>query len=90
MRAAQGDWDRDLLKDALESAGGVISEAARLLGISRAHTYRLYKRLKDEERGAQGSVRRALDDGGSTQSEPAPPDANHLSDEVHPPCQEQP
>ena len=58
MRAAQGDWDRDLLKDALESAGGVISEAARLLGISRAHTYRLYKRLKDEEREAR--------DGGST------------------------
>ena len=41
-----------MLKDALAAAGGVISEAARLLGLSRAHAYRLYKRLKEEERNA--------------------------------------
>ncbi len=52
IRAAQGDWDPDLLKHALAAAGGVISEAARLLGLSRAHAYRLYKRLKEEERNA--------------------------------------
>jgi len=51
LRAAQGDWDDDLLKDALEAAHGVIPEAARLLGVSRAQAYRLYKRLKTEARG---------------------------------------
>ncbi len=49
LRAAQGDWDDDLLKDALEAAHGVIPEAALLLGVSRAQAYRLYKRLKSEE-----------------------------------------
>jgi transcriptional regulator of acetoin/glycerol metabolism len=39
------DWDPDLLRDALETAGGYIPEAARLLGLSRSHAYRLYKEL---------------------------------------------
>jgi DNA-binding NtrC family response regulator/tetratricopeptide (TPR) repeat protein len=49
LRSAQGDWDDDLLRGALETAGGVITEAARLLGVSRAHAYRLYNRMKAEE-----------------------------------------
>ncbi len=40
------DWDPDLLRDALETAGGYIPEAARLLGLSRSHAYRLYGDLK--------------------------------------------
>jgi len=47
----QGEWDPDLLRDALEEAGGVIPEAARLLGLSRAHAYKLYARLRRAKGG---------------------------------------
>jgi DNA-binding NtrC family response regulator len=43
------EWDPDLLRDALEEAGGVIPEAARLLGLSRAHAYKLYARMRHTE-----------------------------------------
>ncbi len=49
LQAPQGEWDPDLLKQALDAAGGVITEAARLLGVSRAQAYRLYKQLREKE-----------------------------------------
>ncbi|MCK4306264.1 MAG: sigma-54-dependent Fis family transcriptional regulator [Candidatus Eisenbacteria sp.] len=42
-----GDWDPAVLQDALSDAGGSIPKAARILGLSRSHAYRLYKRLKE-------------------------------------------
>ncbi|MFC1573221.1 sigma 54-interacting transcriptional regulator [Candidatus Eisenbacteria bacterium] len=43
---SQDDWDHDLLRKKLDEAGGYIPKAAELLGLSRSHAYRLYKRLK--------------------------------------------
>jgi len=42
----RGEWDPELLQSALESAGGRVAEAARILGISRGHAYRLYKKMR--------------------------------------------
>lgn len=41
-----GNWDRRLLEDALDEAGGFIPEAGRLLGLSRSHAYRLLGPIK--------------------------------------------
>jgi transcriptional regulator of acetoin/glycerol metabolism len=48
----KAEWRPDHLREALRQAGGYIPEAARILGISRSHGYRLFKRLK-EEHGAK-------------------------------------
>jgi len=45
-----GQWDPAKLREALARADGRISEAARILGISRSHAYRLYARLEADER----------------------------------------
>jgi DNA-binding NtrC family response regulator len=45
-----GAWDPAVLQDALRAAGGNIPKAARILGLSRSHAYRLYKRLKEARR----------------------------------------
>ena len=42
------DWDPQHLWSTLESAGGNIPEAARILGISRSHAYLLYQRLRSD------------------------------------------
>jgi len=39
----QGRWAEQTLERALKDAGGRVAGAARLLGISRSHAYRLYK-----------------------------------------------
>jgi DNA-binding NtrC family response regulator len=45
-----GEWDPAVLQDALQAAGGNIPKAARILGLSRSHAYRLYKKLKEARR----------------------------------------
>ena len=40
-----GHWDPRRLEEALDAANGRVAEAARMLGLSRSHAYRLYKRL---------------------------------------------
>jgi DNA-binding NtrC family response regulator len=40
--------DPAMLKQALEAADGRISRAAKILGMSRSHAYRLYKQLEQE------------------------------------------
>lgn len=49
------NWDRKLLEDALEAAGGFIPEAGRLLGLSRSHAYRLLGPLRKNMRSGMGS-----------------------------------
>jgi DNA-binding NtrC family response regulator/tetratricopeptide (TPR) repeat protein len=48
-RSTVGHWDPLLLQEALKAAGGRISRAAKILGLSRSHAYRLYKRLADKD-----------------------------------------
>ncbi len=48
LPSGRGPWDPQVLRDALRAAGGRVSGAADILGISRSHAYRLYKRLRDE------------------------------------------
>jgi len=43
-----GRWDPERLARALAQAEGRIPEAARILGLSRSHAYRLYRRLGEE------------------------------------------
>ncbi len=43
QRGGGGQWDSQTLQEALEAANGRVSVAARKLGISRSHAYRLYK-----------------------------------------------
>jgi DNA-binding NtrC family response regulator len=45
-RRISGEWDESILRETLMIANGRISRAARILGISRSHAYRLYKRIK--------------------------------------------
>ncbi|MBD3236229.1 MAG: AAA domain-containing protein [Candidatus Eisenbacteria bacterium] len=45
-RAGRGGRSNEELEWALEAAGGHIPEAAKLLGISRSHAYRLYRTLR--------------------------------------------
>ncbi len=40
-------WPRERLVSALTQAGGSVAGAARILGISRSHAYRLYRRLRE-------------------------------------------
>jgi len=47
-RARGGGWKRADLEAALASSGGRIAAAAKLLGLSRSHAYRLYKQLQDD------------------------------------------
>jgi transcriptional regulator with PAS, ATPase and Fis domain len=46
-RKRRTEWDPDELRKALDEADGYIPEAARALGISRSHAYRLYKQLEE-------------------------------------------
>ncbi len=39
----RGEWDPEFLRATLAAAGGRVSVAARALGISRSHAYRLYR-----------------------------------------------
>jgi len=39
----QKDWDPAVLEDALHAAHGFVPEAARILGISRSHAYRIFR-----------------------------------------------
>jgi DNA-binding NtrC family response regulator len=48
-----GDWSRESLEAALASSGGRIAAAARLLGMSRSHAYRLYKQLRVAQDGPE-------------------------------------
>ncbi|MFH1145304.1 MAG: sigma 54-interacting transcriptional regulator [Candidatus Eisenbacteria bacterium] len=57
-----GRWDRQRLEQALAEADGRIPAAARILGLSRSHAYRLYRRLGDsapDDAGATDRERRA-------------------------------
>jgi transcriptional regulator with GAF, ATPase, and Fis domain len=47
-RSGSGGWSRAQLESALTSSGGRIAGAAKLLGLSRSHAYRLYKQLHDD------------------------------------------
>jgi DNA-binding NtrC family response regulator len=48
-REHAGEWNRETLEAALEVGGGRIAAAAKILGISRSHAYRLFKQLQDAE-----------------------------------------
>jgi two-component system NtrC family response regulator len=45
----QRTWDAELLRRTLEESNGRVALAARRLGVSRSHAYRLYKRLADAD-----------------------------------------
>ncbi len=49
-RQARGDWSEERLRAALDAAHGRIAVAAKRLGLSRSHAYRLYKELRERER----------------------------------------
>ena len=51
-KGAWGYWNPEALERALDQARGDIPEAGRLLGLSRSHAYRLYRRLRRERRAS--------------------------------------
>jgi len=51
-KGAWGHWNPEALEQALDQTGGNIPEAGRLLGLSRSHAYRLYRRLRRERRAS--------------------------------------
>ncbi|MCK4415015.1 MAG: sigma-54-dependent Fis family transcriptional regulator, partial [Candidatus Eisenbacteria sp.] len=59
-RRRRGDWDAGELTEVLERAGGRVAEAAKILGLSRSHAYRLYRQLQsDGEANTAGEEPRA-------------------------------
>jgi transcriptional regulator with GAF, ATPase, and Fis domain len=46
-------WSPQLLREALSAARGSIPDAARMLGLSRSHAYRLYKKLDEGDQSQQ-------------------------------------
>lgn len=46
LREAREEWENDYVRQAMELAGGKISRAVQLLGITRKHLWYLRKRAE--------------------------------------------